>query len=87
MRAEECGIGGGIIVGDGQRRDHGAGVGQRLAGGEAEPLGGFVEGDEAERVLDLGDDGERRRLLSGRGRCGGGFPVPILPKGLGRGGR
>ena len=59
------GVGGGIVVGDGERRDHGARIGKGLAAGQAEALRRLVEGDKAEGVLDLADDGEGR-LLSGR---------------------
>ena len=58
---EQGRIGGSILVDDVERRDHGAGIGERLADGEAEPLGRLIQRDEAERALDLGDDRERGR--------------------------
>ncbi len=62
---EQGGDGGGVLVGGDERGNHGAGVGERLAAGEAETLGGLVEGDEAEGVLHLRDDGEGWGWLSG----------------------
>ena len=76
-RVEERGVGGGILVDRVERRDHGAGIGERLAGLEAEAHGRLVEGDEAERALDLGgdDEGRPRCCLSGELRK---RPPPIL---------
>ncbi len=39
-------------------------VGERQAGGEAEPRGVGVDADEALRAFDLGDDDEGRRRLA-----------------------
>ena len=55
-------VGGRVDVDCVEFRDHGAGVGQRLAAMEPEPLGGLVESDEAERALHLGDDDEGRTI-------------------------
>ena len=51
-------IGIGIVIGDAKRRDHGTGVGERLSARGAETLGALVEGDDAQRALDLRHDGE-----------------------------
>ncbi len=59
-RGKERGVGGRVLVDRVKRRDHGAGIGERLAGLEAEAHCCLIEGDEAERTLDLGDDDEGR---------------------------
>ena len=59
-RGEERGVGGCILVDRVERGDHGAGVGERLAGLEAEAHRRLVEGDDAHGALDLRDDDEGR---------------------------
>ena len=49
-------------VGNGATR-----IGETHAQADASPFGIPVEGDDAQRVLDLGDDGERRLILRRRG--------------------
>ena len=57
-RRKQGRIRGAVLVDDLQRRDHGAGIGERLADGEPYPLRRLIEGNQAEGTLDLRDDGE-----------------------------